>query len=1228
MSLIKRIKEHTKKSYQARITDTGKPHNNVCNYGLEVGDICIRWGEGEYKNFSVMALERIKPLLTDWRVSRAVKFLEKGDVQECLSVLNIKEEAIKYGIGIMYEVLRTWLTKNEIEYPKTYDDLAIPVKDAKLQRWILNKRSEPIMGKIKVVNIGVTNKGNSVVPEEWMGREFESAKELHSEMDKLPWRKGKPEVHYCCVHSMTIKEIEKWISSKDAKKIKTGVDLYINMTHQPTIKAKPTIIDGYSYIKITTKPGTKVLIGIQLKQYFNTKPAYESTENIGILVSRLQKAIRRGSGCSTVLADSIKQLAIAKPYNLANQQFIRVSGSRQLAWRLFISIVEDGNVYLPTKDTLSMLQLSILSLLCNTDPELQLNSTTVDKMTITALRVQEYGKIFPWRTGSSTAKVTLTDKPLLDAFYLAIQTMPMMKNDRRMLIKGYDVINKGHKPFKQSKHKVQQMIDKNDNDITRKCLLAANDMHCLPGMIIQLQACLKPSMVTKEISGFIWNNSSRLNYRLPKETANGDPLLIKELERIQEHYLMQQTHKPFKIGKLDKAKLKVKRKVSKLVGRIAFLLLFGLKQNVTTAKGKNLEIVVSGTEDDPIKVKKPSAQKTVFLEGKEKQKGIDIYLNTTYNIRLPKPPSGFEWWTKKKDVKIRCIKKEGYMFFVDNLPLKPFDGSSLLKAKSYPKPVVPNKEVKDILDKAIFLKKESNQWSFLNRLLLTNLSQLINWSPVVKKASLGPIWQHVRAKIFNSFNDIVQIGPVDRTGNKVNESISYLYEGCIYRMFHLLQFLYPMVVRRRGLYRFVINTSCAEYNHLIGSLNELCKSDKVIKMIKPPILKTKLWDHQKSSSLMMSQGILDLGQRGFGDASNVGSGKTLTALQTVCHLLAYNYKQDTKTHQGILVLVPNKRLIKTWTDEIDKHTKGFRYVLQEANGKLSDMIGTNSILITTLGRMRDHPIANPWTITIIDECLSVQNKEALQTEEAWRQVLNSKYGVIMMSATFFRSRFNKLFYMLKMLRSGLPENKEFLDTILSECMICNIPENSRKWITETVRYELDRKIRKEYEHIRRGRGGAEDLYTKLSKLIFNKVDYVDIFIQALKKMKGKVLIYCRSVEEAVELAEREKTVTKYPDKSGKHCVVTYQEGSYGLNDLVGYGSILTRPPQPDLLPQMKGRLDRPGQPSDILKIQYVLLKDTIEEAWLLRLEMASTFFRHHIMPLAEFYQLAVNLSKN
>ena len=102
-------------------------------------------------------------------------------------------------------------------------------------------------------------------------------------------------------------------------------------------------------------------------------------------------------------------------------------------------------------------------------------------------------------------------------------------------------------------------------------------------------------------------------------------------------------------------------------------------------------------------------------------------------------------------------------------------------------------------------------------------------------------------------------------------------------------------------------------------------------------------------------------------------------------------------------------------------------------------------------------------------------------------------------------------------------------------------------------------------------------------------------------------------------------MTRYPDKSGVHTVLSLSEGTYGLNDLVIYDTILMRPPEPDKLPQIKGRLDRPGQKSDDLRIRYILLKDTIEEAGIVRLEMCNNFYNNYLMPLAEFYELAVNL---
>jgi hypothetical protein len=480
--------------------------------------------------------------------------------------------------------------------------------------------------------------------------------------------------------------------------------------------------------------------------------------------------------------------------------------------------------------------------------------------------------------------------------------------------------------------------------------------------------------------------------------------------------------------------------------------------------------------------------------------------------------------------------------------------------------------------------------------------------------------------LFNGFEDDVFIGPIDRNGNKQIRAINYKYEGVYWRVYNMLSMLYPRTLIIKGNFKFNINKSSPEYTHLLNSLNLLTNNYKIEKLNNNDkiIIKTKLWDHQQKTVNKIIHGYTVLNKKGYGDASYVGAGKTLTALSTIEKL--FNYNND----NGYLVLVPTEKLYKTWLDEINKHSIGINILIQTASGKLinnkntNKLINGNTIVISTLGRMRNHPLIQQWNLVIIDECLSVQNKEALQTEEAFRQVMCSKYGVLMLSATFFRSRFDKMFYMLSMLDSGLPNRKEYLDTILNEHIVCHIPEKSRKWITNIEKYKLSKKQRKEYDNIKNKKLTSEKMYVELSKYIYDNVDYVTLFENKIKQFnkKDKILIYCKSKIEADKLCKL-NNISRYPNKTLQHVAVSYAEGTYGLNDLIDYNILLTRPPEPDKLPQMKGRLDRPGQKNDILQLEYILLENTVEEAWLYRLEICNSFYNNYLMPLAEFYELAI-----
>jgi hypothetical protein len=313
----------------------------------------------------------------------------------------------------------------------------------------------------------------------------------------------------------------------------------------------------------------------------------------------------------------------------------------------------------------------------------------------------------------------------------------------------------------------------------------------------------------------------------------------------------------------------------------------------------------------------------------------------------------------------------------------------------------------------------------------------------------------------------------------------------------------------------------------------------------------------------------------------------------------------------------------TWKDEIQSHTKGFHVVVHD-NKCYDGIIGRNTIVVSTMSRMRVNPINNKWLLMIIDECLTVQNKNALWTEEAWKQSLMSKH-LVMMSATFFRTRFDKLYYMLEMLQTGLPTRREYLDTILVDSIVSNIALTKRKWTSNVNRFTLSDSAMKEYTKIENIDLSAETVYGKLQSWLIKYGDItsdLDKLVKSLDKKNHRCLIYARSKGEAIGWSTIMK-IPIYPVK-GKHCIVTYNDGTYGLNDLVVYDTIVMRPPPPDKLPQIKGRLDRPGNKHDNLRIEYFLIENTIEEGLLLRMEIASQFAYNYIMPLVRFYDLSVN----
>ncbi|XWV24654.1 putative helicase [Tupanvirus deep ocean] len=1216
-NLIRTVEKYTKKSYQAYYRN-GQLVPNLANLGGKIGEIVKRDRPGEYYGLAVQLLEDFKPLLTDRFVIRILSMLKREDYVTPLELLGLSSlDQLQY-------ILHTWFQKATTEYNGVFKKYKkkYPIFDD----WIHSVTHDPLLGKIKIVEIGQNqNTGNSVVPSEWIDKEFENARQLHKEMDELDTRIGKPPVTFAVIYSMTIQKNDTII--KNIKDEKYDKIFYIDLVGNKFDSNMTTKMrKGYQYVKYKN-----ILVGFVLNDILEPKGNIEGEhtqskiKEVGLLVSRLQKSIRRGRNGSKALIETIDALNVSPNYNLPEHGFLRVSASKQLVWRLFITILEDCRPYQPI-DEPSLLDLLLLVLITQKVQEYKFTKPVLDAIKLLALLAQYNdtpGDWYDWRSLPKAEDTPLKENSdFHNAISLAINNIIMMPGDNKMLRQYYSDKVNIYEPFmvpddleskvwkktvsiKKYLHHIQSVYD----DI----VLSSFDPHSKTYIILYYQACIPISMTTKQISGYIWDQSSSYNIRSGKP----HPKIDEVLRSIQKYFLQESLN--LKNGNSDKTidKEPSQQKITKIKNitpndnakRTSFLILFGRKY-----KYGGKDVILSGTKDMPARVKIENEWTNYYDKSL-----LNAYPEKTINLNDIDPPFGFKW--KKTKVTTQIVDGKP---MVNNKYIPYFDGSSMIESAT---PNVDNK-INKMHYQIIIQILSGLDISFETLLGFREKKQkeIVDWLPKstdIKKLNMELI-KLAYTKIFNQFNNIIMVGPVSRSGHKMQNSINYMLEGKLWAVFNLFTFLYPDTFKPNGAVNFFIKKETPGYVHLIQTLEKILFDNNIINGPVPSI-KTELWDHQKDSVNKIISGFRN-GKFGFGDASDVGAGKTLTSIKIAADLI----KENNKTYSGILVLLPGNKLLKTWKDELEKHTEGFDIIFQKNNADIGS-IKRNTIVITTMGKMRDHPINHKWLLLIIDECLTVQNRNALWTESAWKQSMMSKH-LVMMSATFFRTRFDKLYYMLKMLRTGLPEKREYLDTILSESIVSQVSKVKRKWTSKFNYFELDVQSRKQYDAINRSDLSLELKFAKLSSLLVSSsktnsivTEQLAALVKKLEKNKQRCLIYARAADEA-KLWSDKLNIPIYPTK-GTHCIVTYNDGTYGLNDLVIYNTIIMRPPPPDKLPQIKGRLDRPGQKTDDLYIEYFVLKDTIEEGLILRLNIASQFLQKYIMPLAKFYDVSVNYKK-
>ena len=422
---------------------------------------------------------------------------------------------------------------------------------------------------------------------------------------------------------------------------------------------------------------------------------------------------------------------------------------------------------------------------------------------------------------------------------------------------------------------------------------------------------------------------------------------------------------------------------------------------------------------------------------------------------------------------------------------------------------------------------------------------------------------------------------------------------------------------------------------------------------------TTLWSHQQEAVGRVLEGVA-LGKRGFADASAVGAGKTLSAVACCVRVAQWLAERKLRRH-GFLVLVPNTDLVTEWIQQALLHTSGVHIVAQQQTGYLISRGVTNggkppkahastrrnapggkvdasTIVVSTLGRLRDKPFVSQvgWDMVIVDECLSVQNDTALQTVEAWRQVSASRCGVLMLSATFFRSRMSKLFYMIRMLRSALPRTEGYLPALLAEHIICYLPERTRSWKLQYTPVPLTADASSVYESrlssAARSQKDSRLVYGELKTVIRDMwegtdlVAAVDAECRRLQAQGRKVLIFANSERELAAVVKKCKGARTWRDgkastKAGTGpLVVTTQRGAYGLNLQQEADAVICRPQAGDLIEQMKGRVDRPGQVAKELVLCIVYARDTVEEVEAANIRLCGAFFRQYLDPLSRLFQ--------
>lgn len=1340
------------KEYKNTRFNGTKPLDNLANFGGLIGSRYFVARNGEYNGIVIELEENLLPIYMSNSVHQFYMCVESN-------YININTLIERFGLVNLYNIYSNELIRfivdefvisNNLQpiyndYPTIKTNLEKDIKLTELKKIIWCDCHELIPVKIKVVGTG------SLLPPEWMNKSFGSGKEFHLAIDQLDKRIGKPPVtylaNYCMVRQHISKPeiIDKKILSQHINSsnsnifvldsmrlkfdlgtsfIKKGINYYwIELEFDSTEIKLNNLSENKENIN---QFSSKVLV-LYEKDIIMDDPDKIDTINtsIGFNVSLLQKSIRRGCESINCLKEAIGNLSRARPFNNPEYSYEMVSGSRQLLWRCFITIIEETQIYKSDK-YLDILDFVLYTFIFARYPSYFISKKLSKLVELTCVSIQTSEMYWDFRPyisiKSNTLPPYITNNIKTRQFQLAllagIKLMPGMRGDKLMLDSTLKWL--GTNPYLPN---LQELDKLNKIDTSSKLMEKVNwfssiDHHSNPNLITQLHNGLygldlknnlygiKDHITLEKISGLIWETNSKYNFRkhsfewkkindliylvqnlLNKTKSVNIDANINKLENFNKfNYndlicVEAEINLTLNLTEYKKEKLFWSShfdtilsrheicEYSNAIGsnRIGQFILSNQYSNCFWFKGKKTTPIYTNYE---IKFKQGDKiyDSNTELEDKEIYDKIFNYYLTNYKTKITVRNKIF-------NTNLFYVEIESKSIFINGFECVKINTDGKTKQIEWINEGL-EKFVKN--EKIILYNIDNSNKEFIDKLKYIisvdnpdPITKYISYKSLCETFKLGCTTQMIGSKILEFIPDwaikklicrietsiedkndrvILIMGKIDRGGKTSTEAVDNDDEGYLIRLVNIMACLYGCFEKINET-KFVIHTYSKVYKFWLDKLeyikNKKNKKNKKIKNNKnnknkqnEKFIKTKLWKHQITVRDMIINGIDNYKQKGWGDASNVGSGKTLTGL-SVIEAIWTKFVNTSNSYgsSNFLILTPNTNLYTVWKDEISTHcdmskincweqnANGIWKFINFGNNVLADTVNNEiNIYITTMGRNRDNPLKSPISFVIIDECLTVQNNTSKWTMKAFEQVVRSQFGVLMLSATFFRTRFDKLFFMLKMFQLQIPPKPEYLDTILNIAIGANIKTNPTQWIETTHKIQMDKEFYILYS--KHKKANKKESYLELKKFMATNVDWENLIVEKtneLIKIKRKVLIFTESdnqlgvLKDLIDKKNIGHLWSFYPDISNNICVISKYKGTYGINNLVKYDTILMKPPEPDKLPQMKGRLDRPGQISTKLYIEYIVIADTIDEIDLVSLQIANNFYSSHIVPLANYY---------